>query len=70
MNFEKDFSLFSCISTNTPTRSAWNLDSGASRHMTEAWDIFSILTKRDSNVHVDLGDDAKYAVKGDKKIMF
>jgi hypothetical protein len=34
--FEKDFSLVSCLSTNTNTRSAWYLDNGASHHMTEA----------------------------------
>jgi hypothetical protein len=34
--FEKDFSLVSCLSTSTNTRSAWYLDNGASHHMTEA----------------------------------
>jgi transposase-like protein len=34
--FEKDYSLVSCLSTNNTMRSAWFLDSGASRHMPEA----------------------------------
>jgi len=34
--FEKDYSVVSCISTSTIVRSAWLLDSGASRHMIEA----------------------------------
>jgi hypothetical protein len=34
--FEKDYSMISFLSTSTTTRSAWFLDSGASRHMTEA----------------------------------
>jgi hypothetical protein len=28
------------------------------------------LTKRDLGVHVELGDDAKYVVKGEGKILF
>jgi hypothetical protein len=64
MNFEKDFSLVSFLSTNTTTRSAWFLDSGTSRHMKKTWEIFRSLTERESNVHVHLGDDSKYVVKG------
>jgi hypothetical protein len=41
--FEKDFSLVSCLSTNTNTRSAWYLDSGASHHMTEAHGSYSTV---------------------------
>jgi hypothetical protein len=51
-------------------RSAWFLDNGASRHMIKAQDLFSSLTKRDSNIHVQFGDDARYAVKGEGTIMF
>jgi hypothetical protein len=68
--FEKDFSLVSCLSTNTNTRSAWYLDNGASHHMTEARELFNSLTEKDSGTHVELGDDAKYAVKGEGTIMF
>jgi hypothetical protein len=46
------------------------LDSGASHHMTEAQELFSSLMERDSDVHVELGDDAKYAVKGEGTITF
>jgi hypothetical protein len=68
--FEEDFSLVSCLSTSTITKSAWYLDSGASRHMTEAWELFSSLMEMDSGIHVELGDDAKYAVKGEGTILF
>jgi hypothetical protein len=68
--FEKDYSLVSFLSTNTTMRSTWFLDSGASHHMTEAWEICSSLTERDLDVHVELGDDSKYAVKGDGIVMF
>jgi hypothetical protein len=68
--FEKEFTLVSCLSTNTVTRSAWYLDNGASRHMTEARELFNSLTEKDSGIHVELGDDAKYAVKGEGTILF
>jgi hypothetical protein len=70
MMFEKDYSLFSFLSTSTTTRSAWFLDIGASRHMTEAREIFSSLMKSDADIHVQLGDDSKYAVKGEGKVTF
>ena len=70
MKFERDFSLVSCLSTNTTMRSVWFLDSGASCHMTKAWELFSSLTERDSDVHVQLGDDAKYVVKGEGIVTF
>ena len=57
--FEKDFSLVSYLSTSTIPRNVWYVDSGASRHMTSTWQLFSSL-KKDSWVQVELGDDAKY----------
>jgi hypothetical protein len=35
----------------------------------EALELFNNLTK-DSGIHVELGDDAKYAVKGEGTILF
>jgi hypothetical protein len=69
VKFEKDSSLVSCLSTSTTTRSVWYLDSGASRHMTKARELFNNLTERDSRVHVELDDDAKYAVKGEGTVL-
>jgi hypothetical protein len=69
-NFEKHFSLVSCLSMSTPTRSAWYLDNGVSRHMIKAQDLFSIMMERDSGVHVYLGDDARYIVKGKGIVTF
>jgi hypothetical protein len=63
--FEKDYSMISCLSTRTAARSAWFLDSGASRHMTEARELFSSLTEKDSKAHVELGNDVRYVVKGE-----
>ena len=62
--FEKEFTLASCLSTRTITKSAWFLDSDASHHMTESRELFRIL-KEDSGIHVELGDNAKYAIKGE-----
>jgi hypothetical protein len=60
--FERDFSLVSCISTSIIARSAWYLDSGASRHMTKVQELFKRLAEEESELHVELGNDAKYAV--------
>jgi hypothetical protein len=38
--------------------------------MIEAWDLFIILTGSELYIHVELGDDARYAVKGEGKITF
>jgi hypothetical protein len=38
--------------------------------MIEAQELFSSLTGRDSNVHVDIGDDVMYAVKGERIVTF
>jgi hypothetical protein len=70
VKFEKDFSLVSCLSTNTISRSAWYVDSGASHHMTSARELFTNLMEQDSGVHVELCNDAKYVVKGVGTILF
>jgi hypothetical protein len=70
VKFEMKLTLFSCFSTNTITMSAWYLDSGASCHMIEERDLFNNLMKKDSWIHLELGDDAKYVVKGKGKILF
>jgi hypothetical protein len=36
--------------------------------MIEAWELFNSLTKKDSRIHVELGDDAKYAMKDEGTI--
>jgi hypothetical protein len=67
--FEKEFTLASCLSTRTITKSAWFLDSYASHHMTESRELFRIL-KEDSGIHVELGGDAKYEMKSEGTILF
>jgi hypothetical protein len=38
--------------------------------MTKAWELFRNLMESDSDVYVELGDDAKYVVKGEGTITF
>ena len=46
------------------------MDSGAPHHITKAHELFSSLTDTNSGIHLELGDDAKYAVKGEGTILF
>ena len=68
--FESDFSLVSYLSTSTVARCAWYLDSDASRHIMGTQELFNRLTESDSRIHVELGDDAKYAVGGEGIVLF
>jgi hypothetical protein len=68
--FEKDFPLVSCLSTSRVSSSAWYVDNGAYFPMTLTQELFTSLTKQDSRVHVDLGNDANYVVKGVGTILF
>jgi hypothetical protein len=49
------------VPTNDDT---WLIDSGASRHMTGFRDHLTNLVEKETNLHVVLGDDARYNVKG------
>jgi hypothetical protein len=68
--FENDFSFVSCLSTSTTSRGTWYLDSGASYHMTEERELFNSFSETDQSLHVELGNEAKYAVKGQGTIQF
>jgi hypothetical protein len=48
-----------------PTNSdIWLIDSGASRHMTEYREHHTDLVEKESRLHVVLGDNVRYTVKG------
>ena len=68
--FEKDLSMVSCFSSSTVPKNVWYVDSGASRHMASARDLFMSLTEQVSVVQLELGDDAKYLVVGIGTIPF
>ena len=42
----------------------WLIDSGASRHLTGFKEALSDLIEKDTNMKINLGDNATYPVKG------
>jgi hypothetical protein len=48
----------------------WLVDSGASHHMTMSHKSLTILTEENSQLQVELGDNAKYAIKGVETALF
>eukprot|EP00253_Pinus_taeda_P014713 PITA_14713 len=67
--FERNFALVSCL-FGTVTRRVWFLDSGVSCHMMRSRDIFSNMAKELRDLHVELGDNTKYATEGIDNIDF
>jgi hypothetical protein len=62
---EEAFLFISTLSGMVPTNDdTWLIDCGASRHMTEFRDLLTNLVEKETNLHVVLGDDARYNVKG------
>jgi hypothetical protein len=59
---EKEFSMFTCLSTNTYSRSAWYLENGASCHMIRTYDLFTSWPETDLCLHVDLDTHGKCGV--------
>ena len=61
---EEAFLFISTLSGMVPTNDdTWLTDSGASRHMTGFRDHLTNLVDKETNLHVVLGDDARYNVK-------
>jgi hypothetical protein len=59
------FFFISSLSGTVPTDSdIWIIDSGASKHMTGYRDHMRDLVEKESSLHVVLGDNARYTVKG------
>ena len=46
------------------------MDSDASLHMTEVWELWSSSMEKNLGIHVELGDDAKYVMKGEGTMLF
>jgi hypothetical protein len=46
------------------------VDSGASCHMTGTHELFTNLSKKDSDLHVELGTNAKCGVEGVGTVRF
>jgi hypothetical protein len=59
------FFFIPAFSGMVPTNSdIWLIDSRASRHMTGYTEHLTDLVEKDSHLHVVLGDNARYIVKG------
>jgi hypothetical protein len=68
---DEEFFFISALSGTIPTSSdIWLINSGASRHMTGYREHLTNLVEKDSQLHVVLGDDASYTVKGSRTISF
>jgi hypothetical protein len=62
---DEAFFFISALSGTVPTNNdIWLIDSGASRHMTGYRDQLIDLVEKESHLHVVLGDNAKYTMKG------
>jgi hypothetical protein len=68
--FESDCAFVSCLSTNTTPKGAWYLDSGASHHMTKDRELFNILLEDGSDLDIELGNETKYPVWGQRIVQF
>jgi hypothetical protein len=61
-NEDINISTLSCmVPTNDNT---WLIDSGASRHMTGLRNHLTHFFEKETHLHVVLGDDARYNVRG------
>jgi hypothetical protein len=61
--------LVTCLS-GTVSKDAWFVDSGASRHITGTLELFIGLSKKDLDLHVELGTNAKCGVEGVGTVRF
>lgn len=60
-----DFLFIFALSSSVPLDSnTWLIDSGASRQITGYCDHLSDLVEKDTSLHVVIGDDAHYSVRG------
>ena len=63
-SIRKEYYLISTLfGSITNSNEIWLVDSGASQHMTGYRSSLTNLTEKESSIHVELGDNARYAVK-------
>lgn len=61
---KKDYYFISTLfGSITNSSELWLVDSGTSRHMIGYQSTLTNLLERDSYLHVELGDEARYAIK-------
>ena len=68
-NFDEDFCLIAGMASTTGI-SIWYIDSRASCHMTWQKRLFKSLREGGVNLHIELGDDARYQAQGVGTISF
>jgi hypothetical protein len=68
-SFEEDFGLIACMSS-LAVRGVWYVDSGAYCHMTGRKEFFNNLQEGGVNLHIELGNDARYKAQGIGRVMF
>jgi hypothetical protein len=62
---DEAFFFISTLLGTVPTDSdIWLIDSGASRHMTRYREYLTDIVEKDSHLHVVIGDNARYTMKG------
>jgi hypothetical protein len=68
-SFEEDFCLIACMLSSVVT-GVWYVDSGASCHMIGHKEFFSSLQEGGVNLHIEMGDDARYKAQGIGTVSF
>jgi hypothetical protein len=67
---QREFLLVSALSGAVSGSGTWFVDSGATCHMTGAWELFESFTESDSDLYVELGMGTKHAVQGSGTMSF
>ena len=62
--FQREFLLVSALSGTVFGSGTWLVDNGASHHMTGSQESLTSFSEEDLGLQVELGDNAKYVVKG------
>ena len=68
-NFDEDFCWIACMASTTGS-SIWYINSGASCHMAGQKRFFKSLQEGGVNLHIVLGDDARYQAQGVNTVSF
>jgi hypothetical protein len=68
-SFDEYFCLVACMSSSLAP-SVWYVDNGASCHMTGHKEFFNKLQEGGVNLHIELGNDARYKAQGIGTMMF
>ena len=68
-NFDEGFCFIACMASTTAS-DIWYIESGAYCHMTGHKRFFKSLLEGGVNIHIELGDDARYQAQWVGKVSF